>query len=105
MSGLPKTINITDRHIYDAIKPQLDSIVAGIRQVLEQTPPELASDIIDRGIVLSGGGALLPKLDRLISTKTGVPVHIADDPLLCVIKGAGKVMEEFDTFKRSLTRN
>ena len=105
MSGLPQTIIVTERNIYDAIRPQLDSIVGGIKQVLEQTPPELASDIIDRGIVLSGGGALLPKLDRLISTKTGVPVHIADEPLLCVIRGAGKVMEEFDTFKRSLSRN
>lgn len=104
ISGLPKTIAITERDIYDALKPALDTIVAGIKQVLEQTPPELASDIIDRGIVLSGGGALLPKLDRLISTKTGVPVHVADEPLLCVIRGAGRVMEEFDTFRRSLRK-
>jgi rod shape-determining protein MreB len=105
MTGLPKTLTITERNVYDAIKPLLDGMVASIKQVLEQTPPELASDIIDRGIVLSGGGALLPKLDRLISTKTGVPVHVAEEPLLCVIRGAGTVMEQFDTFKRSLRKN
>ncbi len=104
ISGMPQTITVTQRDIHDAIKPLLDSIIASIKQVLEQTPPELASDIIDRGIVLSGGGALLPKLDRLVSTKTGVPVHIAEQPLMCVIRGAGKVMEQFDTFKRSLTK-
>jgi rod shape-determining protein MreB len=105
ISGLPKTIVLTQRDIYDAIKPLLDIIITGIKQVLEQTPPELASDIIDRGIVLSGGGALLPNLDRLVSTKTGVPVHVAEEPLMCVIRGAGQVMEQFDTFKHSLRKN
>lgn len=104
ISGLPKTLAITERDVHDALKPHLDTIISGIKQVLEQTPPELSSDIIDRGIVISGGGALLPKLDRLISTKTGVPVHVADEPLMCVIRGAGKVMEQFDTFKRSLRK-
>jgi rod shape-determining protein MreB len=104
ISGLPQTVVITERDIHDAVKPLLDSIVASVKQVLEMTPPELASDIIDRGIVLSGGGALLPKLDRLISTKTGVPVHVADEPLLCVIRGAGRVMDQFDTFRRSLEK-
>lgn len=105
MTGLPQTIVISERDVYDAIKPLLDTMVTSVKQVLEQTPPELASDIIDRGIVLSGGGALLPKLDRLISTKTGVPVHVAEEPLMCVIRGAGKVMEQFDTFKRSLRKS
>lgn len=104
VTGLPRTINLTERDVFEAIKPLLDTMITNIRYVLEQTPPELASDIIDRGIVLSGGGALLPHLDRLVSTKTGVPVHVADEPLTCVIRGAGQVMEQFDTFKRSLRR-
>jgi rod shape-determining protein MreB len=102
VTGLPKTINVTNQDIYEAIKPLLETMVTSIKRVLEDTPPELASDIIDRGIVLSGGGALLPGLDRLVSAKTGVPVHIAEEPLLCVTRGAGKVMEQFDTFKRNL---
>lgn len=104
IDGLPNTVAISNHDAYEAIKPLLDTIVNSVKLVLEQTPPELASDIIDRGIVLSGGGATLPDIEKLISLKTGVPVHVADDPLFCVVKGAGKVIEEFGTFQRHLKK-
>lgn len=104
IDGLPNTVTISNKDIYEAIKPLLEVIVTSVKNVLEQTPPELASDIIDRGIVLSGGGATLPDIEKLISFKTGVPVHIADEPLLCVAKGAGRVVEEFTSFQKHLKR-
>ena len=104
IDGLPNTVVITSTDVLEAIRPHLESIVSSIKVVLEQTPPELSSDIIDRGIVVSGGGATLPGIDRLISQKTGVPVHIAEDPLVCVAKGAGTVVEQFTTFQRHLRK-
>jgi rod shape-determining protein MreB len=80
----------------------VNTIVEAVRDTLEKCPPELAADIIDRGIVLAGGGALLHGLDELISHDTEVPVHIADDPLSCVVLGTGKVHEDFETLKRVL---
>ena len=85
-----------------AIQEHLAAIVQTSRRVLERTPPELASDVIDRGIVLTGGGALLRGLDQLILQETGVPVHIADDPLRCVAKGAGIALDYIDVIQRSL---
>ncbi len=102
VSGLPKNINITASEITEALKDPLNAIVDAIKHTLERTPPELASDIIDRGIMLTGGGALLSGLDKLIYEETGMPVLVAENPLDCVALGAGKVLEGMDTMKKVL---
>lgn len=94
LSGLPRTIHITDTEIREALAEPIGAIIAAIRCTLEQTPPDLASDIIDRGIMLAGGGALLKGLDTLISHETGIVTHIAADPLKCVVLGTGRVLED-----------
>jgi rod shape-determining protein MreB len=104
VEGLPKTITVTADDIHEAIMPILNQMIDAAKRVLEKTPPELASDIIDRGIVLTGGGALLPHLDNLLSMKTSLPVHKADDPLTCVVRGAAKVIDQFAAFKGHLKR-
>lgn len=102
VSGLPRTITITSGEVTEAIVEPLATIAAAARAVLEKTPPELAADIIDRGIVMTGGGALLRNIDRFLTAETGVPCHVADDPLACVAKGAGKALERYPILKRSL---
>ncbi len=102
ISGLPRTVTISSSEVREAILEPVTAIVDAVRDTLEKTPPELAADIIDRGIVLAGGGALLQGLDELISHDTEMPVHIADDPLSCVVMGTGRVLEEFPTLKRVL---
>ena len=104
LSGLPRMIEITTEEISSALSTPLLSILSGIREILENTPPELAADIIDKGIVLSGGTALLRNFDRLIVQTMGVPVHIAEDPLLCVVRGTGVALENIDLYKRTITR-
>ena len=86
----------------EALEAPLQQLVAAIRQVLEQTPPELSSDIIDKGMVMSGGGALLRNIDKLLTQVTGVPCHVAENPLDCVALGTGLALEHFDFFKKSL---
>lgn len=103
LSGLPRMIEISSEEITQALTVTLNSIIAGIKGVLENTPPELASDIIDKGIVLSGGTALLNNIDKLIIQSTGVPVHIAEEPLLCVVRGTGVALENIDLYKRSIS--
>ncbi|MCK4891107.1 MAG: rod shape-determining protein MreB, partial [Candidatus Pacebacteria bacterium] len=102
VSGLPKTIKISSNEITEAIQDELEEIVKTVKNVLQETPPELSSDVIDRGMVLSGGGALLKNLDKLLSQSTGVPCYVADDPLLCVVKGTGSVLDNLDMYKRSI---
>ena len=102
VSGLPKTIKISSNEITEAIQDELQEIIRAVKNVLQNTPPELSSDVIDRGMVLSGGGALLRNLDKLLSQATGVPCYVADDPLLCVAKGTGKVLDDLDLYKRSV---
>jgi len=102
VAGLPKNQVITSTEITDAIQDQLQAIVQGIRVVLEQTPPELSADIYDKGIVLSGGGALLRNIDRYISQQTGVPAIVAEDPQTCVATGTGLALENLDVLKRNL---
>jgi len=102
VSGLPKNITITSEEVAEALKEPINAIVDAIKVTLEKTPPELASDIMDRGIMLTGGGALLSGLDKLISQETGMPVSIAENPLDCVVMGAGKVLEEIETLKKVL---
>lgn len=99
VSGLPKNIEVTDRQIQQAISEPVAGIVEAVKNTLEKTPPELASDIMDRGIMLAGGGALLKNIDKLLSSETGIPVFIAESPLSCVAIGTGKVAENVDVLK------
>lgn len=102
ISGLPKTIEIHSAEVSAAIADELDEIIRAVKSVLHQTPPELAADIMDKGIVLSGGGALLRNIDQLIFQETGVAAHIAEDPLLCVARGTGIALEHLEVYKRSI---
>ena len=102
VTGLPKTLVISAEEVREALREPIQAIVEAIKVTLERTPPELAADIMDRGIVLAGGGALLRGLDRLVSEETGMPVMLADEPLLCVARGTGKVLEEIETLSRLL---
>ncbi len=99
VSGLPKTVNISGKQVHQAISEPIEAIVGGVKEVLEKTPPELASDIINKGIVLTGGGALLHGLDELLMDETGLPIHIADDPISCVAIGTGKALQMLDVLK------
>ncbi|GFZ31166.1 rod shape-determining protein [Clostridium zeae] len=96
ITGLPKTIDVTETQIREALKEPVSAIIEAIKTTLEKTPPELAADIMDKGIMLAGGGALLQGLDALINHETHMPVHIAESPLDCVALGAGKALDKFD---------
>ena len=102
LSGLPKNVVITSSEVTEAMESELSEMVRAIKSVLHETPPELAADIMDRGIVMTGGGALLRNLDALIQKEIGIPTHIAEDPLLCVAKGTGVALEHLDVYKRSI---
>jgi rod shape-determining protein MreB len=99
ISGLPKVIEINSEEIREAIMEQISLIVGAVKSCLENAPPELAGDIVDRGIMLTGGGALLRNLDVLIREETGLPVTIADDPLSAVVRGAGMALDQSDVLK------
>lgn len=101
--GLPRTVVITSSEVTEAIRPTLMQMIGAIKAVLEDTPPELAADIIDKGIVMSGGTSLLRNLNKLVTEETGVPAHVADEPLLCVVRGTGLVLENIELWKRSVT--
>lgn len=100
VTGLPKTLTLHSQEVMEAINDNLSDILEAIRYTLERTPPELAADIMDRGIMLTGGGALLKGLDRLIAKETGMPVTISENPLDCVAIGTGKALEQIDTLKK-----
>jgi len=100
VEGVPKTITLTDHEVRQALDPSVCSIIEAVRVALERTPPELSADIIDRGIVLTGGGALLRNLDRRIKAELGLPVHIAESPLTSVVLGAGKILSDLDLLNR-----
>lgn len=100
VTGSPKTVEITSTQVNVALMDPLTEMIEAVKQALEKTPPELSADIVDNGIVLTGGGALLGNLDILIREKTGLPVTVADDPLTCVVRGAGRVLEELDLLRQ-----
>lgn len=102
VTGVPKTVSLTSAEVNEALLETIANIVDVVRVALENTPPELASDLVDRGIVMAGGGSLLDGLDRLLAKDTGLPVRVADNPLMCVVHGAGKVLEQLDFFKEAL---
>jgi rod shape-determining protein MreB len=104
VTGVPKTITLAAQEVNEALLETIASIIEVIRVTLENTPPEVSSDLVDKGIVMAGGGSLLKGLAKLISRETGLPVRVADDPLFCVVNGAGKVLEELDFFKEALLR-
>jgi rod shape-determining protein MreB len=101
-SGTPKEIALKEEDTVEALKPILIQIVAGIKDALEKTPPELSADLVDMGLVLTGGGALLKNIDKLITKETGLPVVIAEDPLSCVATGTGKALDQEETFSTLL---
>src|SRR4028119_525914 len=100
IEGIPKTITITDEEVREALSDAISTIINAVRVALERTPPELSADIVERGIVLTGGGALLKNLDRRLSIETGLPVSVAEDPLYSVVLGAGKMLSDFNLLKR-----
>lgn len=100
VSGLPKTIQITSNEITEAMQDELQETIRAVKNVLQNTPPELSSDVIDRGMILSGGGALLRNMDKLLAQATGVSCYVADEPLLCVAKGTGIILENLEMYKR-----
>lgn len=101
-NGLPRNVIVTSTQIEEAMKDSINEIVDIVKTTLEKTPPELASDIVEKGIVLAGGGALIRNLDKLLSQKTGMPVYIAENPLECVVKGTGKTLEDLERLKTVL---
>ena len=102
-SGTPKEVNITEEDTAEALNPIIKEMVNGIKDALENTPPELSADLVDMGLTLTGGGALLKNIDKRFSKETGLPVHIADDPLACVAVGTGKALDQEETFTGMLS--
>jgi rod shape-determining protein MreB len=100
ISGIPKTLSINEAEIREALSEPVNIILDTIKVILENTPPELASDIVDKGIILAGGGALLSGLDLVIREETGLPVIVAEDPLTAVVRGVGKMLDEIDLLRR-----
>jgi rod shape-determining protein MreB len=99
VSGIPKTLEISSEEVMQAIAEPVNAIVNAVKIALERTPPELASDIVDRGIVLAGGGALLKNLDKLLREETGLPIIVAESPLTAVVIGSGRALEELDLLR------
>jgi rod shape-determining protein MreB len=104
VGGLPKVIKVVSKEIKEALKSPISAIINAIKNSLEKTPPELSSDILDKGIIVVGGGACLSGLSSLISQETGLKVTIPENPLECVVKGTSKILEKFDTYQRVLVR-
>ncbi len=102
-SGTPKEVNITEEDTSEALNPIIKEIIGGIKDALENTPPELSADLVDMGMTLTGGGSLLKNIDKRFSKETGLPVHVADDPLTCVAIGTGKALEQEETFSTVLS--
>ena len=102
VAGLPRTVIISSEEVTEALSEPLSAVITVIKSVLERTPPELSSDIIDRGLVLIGGGALLRKMDELVTHETGVPAYVADAPMACVALGAGRALEQYEILRRSM---
>ena len=105
VAGLPKTITITSQEVRESMLEPLNTIIDSVRVTLERCPPELSADLVDRGLVLAGGGALLRGLDKLLSEETGLPVHVAEDPLSAVAEGTGKVLSELAFLKKVTSRD
>lgn len=103
VSGIPKTVTVHSQEIRECIQEPIQTIVEAVRRALEITPPELSSDIVDRGIVMTGGGALIRGLDRLLAHETNLPIHVDEEPLTCVVRGAGRVLDDIEKYRSVLT--
>jgi rod shape-determining protein MreB len=103
VSGIPKTVRVNSQEIRETIQEPIQAIVEAVRRALEITPPELASDIVDRGIVMTGGGALIRGLDRLLQHETNLPIHVDEEPLTCVVRGAGRILDDMVKYRHVLT--
>ncbi len=103
VSGIPKTVRVHSAEIRECLQEPIQNIVAAVRRALEITPPELASDIVDRGIVMTGGGAMVRGLDTLLREETGLPIHVDEEPLTCVVRGCGKILDEIERYRGVLT--
>ncbi len=103
VSGIPKTVTVHSQEVRECIQEPIQTIVEAVRRALEITPPELASDIVDRGIVMTGGGALIRGLDRLLQHETHLPIHVDEEPLTCVVRGAGRILDDFQKYRTVLT--
>jgi len=102
ITGLPRTLKVTSQEVREALSEPVKTIVDSIKMTLEQTPPELSADIVEKGLVLCGGGSLLREFDKLLAQETGLPIHLVEDPMQCVVKGTGKVLEELQTLREVL---
>ncbi|MFA6321879.1 MAG: rod shape-determining protein [Candidatus Buchananbacteria bacterium] len=102
VSGLPRTVTVTSDDVTDAIQTELEGIIQAVKDVLHKTPPELSADVIDKGIIMSGGSSQLRNIDQLVMQATGVPAYIADEPIFCVAKGTGIALENLESYKRSI---
>ena len=98
VSGIPKTVRVHSSEIREAVQEPIQQIVDAVRRALEITPPELASDIVDRGIVMTGGGALIRGLDLMLAQETGLPIHVDEDPLTCVVRGTGRILDDEEKY-------
>ena len=103
VSGIPKTVRVHSSEIREAVQEPIQQIVDAVRRALEITPPELASDIVDRGIVMTGGGALIRGLDILLAQETGLPIHVDEDPLTCVVRGTGRILDDYEKYRSVLS--
>lgn len=102
VSGIPKTVRVHSQEIRECIQEPIQQVVDAVRRALEITPPELASDIVDRGIVMTGGGALIRNLDQLLQHETSLPIHIDEEPLSCVVRGTGRILDDMQRFQSVL---
>ena len=102
VSGIPKVVRVHSQEIRECIQEPIQQVVDAVRRALEITPPELASDIVDRGIVMTGGGALIRGLDMLLTHETNLPIHVDGEPLTCVVRGAGRILDEFERYRNVL---
>jgi rod shape-determining protein MreB len=105
VAGIPKTMKISSVQVREALSEPIDAIIEAVRQALEETPPELSADILDKGIVVTGGGALIKGLDKRLREETNLPINIAEDPLTCVVRGTGVVLENMNEFSKVLVKS
>jgi rod shape-determining protein MreB and related proteins len=103
VSGIPKTVTVHSQEVRECIQEPIQAIVEAVRRALEITPPELSSDIVDRGIVMTGGGAMIRGLDRLLTQETNLPIHVDEEPLTCVVRGAGRILDDLNKYRNVLT--
>ena len=104
VSGIPKTVTVHSQEVRECIQEPIQAIVDAVRRALEITPPELSSDIVDRGIVMTGGGALIRGLDKLLEHETNLPIHVDEDPLTCVVRGAGRILDDLMKYRSVLVQ-